>query len=129
MRGDGSVFVFVFAIGVGIGIGFAFRFKFKFGFGFGFEFVVCGFVFLTFAGPDVDGLELRLSVDVDGLWGFDLRLGNGSKGTSGSRKLSRVGLGLNRGIAAPYVMYINSSAGNITYIPCGPLDSFRRASD
>lgn len=126
MRGVCSVFVFVFAIG--FGIGFAFKFRCKFGFGFGFEFVV-GFVFLTFAGPDVDGLELRILVDVDGLWGFDLRLGNGSKGTSGSRKLSRVGLGLNRGIAAPYVIYINSSAGNITYIPCGPLDSFRRASD
>lgn len=45
-------------------------------------------------------------------------------GTSGSRRLSRVGRCKNLGGAAPYVIYINSSAGNITYIP-GPNGSFR----
>lgn len=42
---------------------------FAFAFAFAIVFV---FVFLmTFTGPDVDGLELRISVDDDGLWGLD----------------------------------------------------------
>lgn len=45
-------------------------------------------------------------------------------GTSGSRKLSRVGRGGTLGTAIPYVNNINSSAGNITYIP-GPHGAWR----
>lgn len=95
----------------------------------------CSLVFgsLVFCGSLGFGCSLvfffepnRWELLLDGFWEFDKRLGKVSKGTSGSRKLSRVGRGLNRGIAAPYVIYINSSAGNITYIP-GLLDSSRRA--
>lgn len=44
-----------------------------------------------------------------------------------SRKLSRVGRGCTRGTAIPYVNDINSSAGNITYIP-GSSGAFRTYS-
>lgn len=107
---------FSFGLALAVSAGFAISF------GFGCSFCFGGFCsFFALKNGDLDLL-------LDGLWvDDDMRLGKVSKGTCGSRKLSRVGRGLKRGIAAPYVIYINSSAGNITYIP-GPLDSLRRAS-
>lgn len=46
-------------------------------------------------------------------------------GTCGSRRQSSVGRGLIRGIAAPYVIKMSSSAGNITNIPGRPHVTWR----
>lgn len=67
----------------------------------------------------------RFANDVDeGGSGGKLRAGI-TIGTCGSRRQSSVGRGLIRGIAAPYVIKMSSSAGNITNIPGRPHVTWR----
>lgn len=76
--------------------------------------LVDGVAWAWCAGLDVD-VPGRLACGWD--WLRDDGWLGKEEGTFGSRKLSRVGLGLILGTAAPYVINISSSAGNITYIP------------